>query len=81
MDTKILILLFFLIKASKITIEHDFTLVKEHSRLDVRKYSFSQSAINVWNKLYTDCVHASSVNMFKNRLDNILYGRVAVKMV
>ena len=26
------------------------------------KYSFSQSTINVWNKLAADCAHASSVN-------------------
>ena len=28
--------------------------------------------INVWNKLSTDCVHASSVNMFKNKIDKYL---------
>ena len=38
-------------------------------RLDVRKYSFSQRTINVWNKLSIDCVHATSVNMFRNRID------------
>ena len=27
---------------------------------------------NVWNKLSTDCVHASSVNMFKNKIDKYL---------
>ena len=48
------------------------TLVKKQSRLDVRKYSFSQRTINVWNKLSTDCVHASSVNMFKNKIDKYL---------
>ena len=37
-------------------------LVKKQSRLDVRKFSFSQRTINVWNNLSTDCVHASSVN-------------------
>ena len=52
---------FFEIKESKITRGHDFTLVKKHSRLDVRKFSFSQRTINVWNKLSTECVHASSV--------------------
>ena len=57
------ILIFFLeIKESKVTRGHNYTLVKEQSRLDVRKYSFSQRTINVWNKLSTDCVHASSVN-------------------
>ena len=51
------------IVASKITRGHNFMLVKEQSRLDVRKLSFSQRTINVWNNLSTDCVHASSVNI------------------
>ena len=62
MVMKILILIFFFeIKESKITRGHNYTLVKKQSRLDVRKYSFSQRTINVWNNLSTDCVHASSV--------------------
>ena len=63
--------IFFLkleIKVSKITRRHNFTLVKKHSRFDVRKFSFSQRTINVWNNLSEECVHASSVNMFKNRI-------------
>ena len=65
---EILILIFFFdIKESKITRGHNYTLVKKQSRLDVRKYSFSQRIINVWNNLSTDCVRASSVNMFKNK--------------
>ena len=48
---------------------HKAALVKEQYRLDMRKYSFSQRVINEWNKLPNDCVNASSVNMFKNRID------------
>ena len=51
---------------------HNYKLVKKQSRLDVRKYSFSQRTINVWNNLSTDCVHASSVNMFKSKIDKYL---------
>ena len=72
MVMKILILIFFFeIKESKITRGHNYKLVKKQSRLDVRKYSFSQRTINVWNNLSTDYVHASSVNniMFKNKID------------
>ena len=71
---KILILIFFLeIKESKINRGHNFTLVKKQSRLDVRKFSFSQRTINVWNKLSAECVHASIVNiMFMNRIDKYL---------
>ena len=40
----------------------------------MRKYSFSQRVLNEWNKLPNDCVNinASSVNMFKNRIDRYL---------
>ena len=64
--------IFLEIKESKINRGYNYTLVKKQSRLDVRKYSFSQRTINVWNKLSTDCVHASSVNMFKNKIDKYL---------
>ena len=63
--------IFFEIKKKK-TRGHNFALVKKQSRLDVRKYSFSQRTINVWNKLSTDCVLATSVNVFKNRIDKCL---------
>ena len=64
--------IFFKIKTGKITRGHDFTLVKGQNRLDFRKYSFSQRTVNEWNKLSADCVHSSSVNMFKNIIDNYL---------
>ena len=48
---------------------HKAALVKEQRRLEMRKYSFSQRVIKEWNKLPNDCVNASSVNMFKNRID------------
>ena len=51
---------------------HKAALVKEQCRLDMRKYSFSERVINEWNKLPYDCVNASSVNMFKNRIDRYL---------
>ena len=64
--------IFFGIKESKVARGHSFTLVKKQSRLDVRKFSFSQRTINVWNKLSAECVHASSVNIFKNRIDKYI---------
>ena len=38
---------FFEIEESKLTRGHNFTLVKNESRLNVRQFSFSQRAINV----------------------------------
>ena len=49
--------------------------MKGQSWLDFRKYSFSPEYLNEWNKLPAGCVHSSSVNMFKNRIDNYL-GRI-----
>ena len=51
---------------------NDVKLVKDQCRLDIKKYSFSQRAINEWNKLSTYCVNASSMNMFKNKVDTYL---------
>ena len=73
MVMKILILIFFSkLKKVNITRGHNFTLVKKQSRLDVRKFSFTQRTINVWNKLSTECVRASGVNVVKNRIDKYL---------
>ena len=46
--------------------------MKDQCILDIRKYSFSHRSINEWNKLSTDYVNASSVNMFKNKVDTYL---------
>ena len=54
------------------TRRHEVTLVKDQCRLDLRKYSFSQRTINEWNTLSTDCVTASSVNMFKNKVNTYM---------
>ena len=64
--------MFFLLKKDSRTIGYDVKLVKDQYRLDTRKHSFSQRTINEWNKLSTDCVTASSVNMFKNKVDTYL---------
>ena len=61
--------MFFKLKEGSKTRGHKAALVKEQCRLDTRKYSFSHRVINEWNKLPNDCVSASSVNMFKNRIE------------
>ena len=61
--------MFFSLKKDSRTRGHEVKLIKDQCRLDIRKHSFSQRTINEWNKLSTDCVTASSVNMFKNKVD------------
>ena len=64
--------MFFSLKKDSRTRGHEVKLVKDQCRLDIRKHSFSQRTINEWNTLSTDCVTASSVNMFKNKVDTYL---------
>ena len=61
--------MFFSLKNDSRNGGHEVTLVKDQCRLDIRKYFFSQRTINEWNKLSMDCITASSVNMFKNKVD------------
>ena len=64
--------MFFSIKKDNRTRGHDETVVKDECRLDIKKYSFPHRIINEWKKLSTHCVTASSVNMFKNKVDTYL---------
>ena len=61
----------FLVTDKSVLIQGLF-LVKDQCRLDIRKYSFSQRTTNEWNKLSTDCVNASSGNMFRNKIYKFL---------
>jgi len=57
---------------------HDRKLVKTRSRLDTRKFFFSQRVVNSWNSLPASVVQATSVNMFKNSYDRYLAGGMDV---
>ena len=61
--------MFFSVKEVRRTRVHGVTLAKKQCRLDIRKYSFSQRTFNEWNRLSADTVGASSVNIFKNKID------------
>ena len=64
--------MFFKLKEGSRTRGKKAALVKAQCRLDMIKYSFSQRVTNEWNKLPNDCVNASSVNMFKIKIDRYL---------
>ena len=61
--------IFFSVKEERRTRGHVVTLAKKQYRLVIRKFSFSQRTVREWNRLSADCVGASSVNIFKNKID------------
>ena len=61
--------IFLTAKEERRTRGHGFTLAKKQCRVDIKKFSFSQRTVNEWNILSADCVGASSVNIFKNKID------------
>ena len=59
----------FTVKEERRTRGHGDTLAKKQCRLDIRTFSFSQRIVNEWKRLSAECVGASSVNIFKNKID------------
>jgi len=48
---------------------HEYKLKKRHCHTQLRANFFSYRVVNLWNRLPEDVISASSVNMFKLRLD------------
>ena len=66
---------FFTLDSNSRTRGNKYKLVKSRSRLDIRKYFFSQRVVNSWNKLPDSVVDAVSVDSFKNRYDSYIKSR------
>ena len=47
---------------------HYMRLVKNHVRLNTRKYFFSQRVISLWNFLHSVIVNSEAVNEFEHRI-------------
>ena len=60
---------FFNLSHNNYTRGHGLKLRKDFSRLDIRKYFFSQRVVDEWNNLPESLVYANSVNIFKNGID------------
>jgi len=48
-----------------------YSLYKHHNRLNVRKFFFTHKVFSAWNSLPSFIVDASSVNLFKRKLDDM----------
>ena len=67
--------MYFKNKTDNTTRGHSWALAKERCELDIRKYALSQRTINQWNRLTRDCVNATCVNMFNNKIDILYFKR------
>jgi ribonucleases P/MRP protein subunit RPP40 len=59
--------LFFTLDTNSRTRGHRYKLVKNRSRLEIRRNFFSQRVVGQWNRLPSAVVEADTINMFKNR--------------
>ena len=62
---------FFKVQCAK-TRGHSMKLYKERVNRDVLKYSFGNRVIGQWNNLPEEVINATSINMFKSRLNKYL---------
>ena len=46
-------------------------LMKYHCTKDIRKHSFTQRIVQIWNSLPNHIIEAQTINQFKNRLDKL----------
>jgi len=57
---------------NKVTRKNDYRLFKNRSHYDLRKFSFTNRIVNIWNSLPNAVVDVNSVEVF--RLDSITFG-------
>ena len=60
---------FFKLRESQ-TRGHSLKIFKEHSRLNIRKYFFTQRVVNDWNKLPIEAINARNIEQFKKIIHN-----------
>ena len=51
---------------------HSSKLFKKRSRLDIRKYAFSNRTVVRWNSLTQGCINCTTINAFKCHIQKFL---------
>ena len=63
---------FFEMETNDRTRGHSLKIHKKRSRLNIRKFTFSQRIVEDWNNLTEETVNAPSLNSFKRHLGKLL---------
>jgi len=50
---------------------HNLKLYRLQCNLNMRKYSFAYRVTDIWNSLLTDNVIATSISVFKQKLESV----------
>ena len=61
---------FFTMTTDSHTRGHKFKIQKQRSRLNIRKYFFTNRIVDSWNSLPECIIEVETVDAFKNRLEN-----------
>jgi len=56
---------FFVLKVDSVTRGHNYKLLKQHHRLNVRKHFFAERMVSVWNNLKCDIINFDNLQNFK----------------
>ena len=67
---------FFAVRQGSRTRGHKFKIEKQRSRLNIRKYFFTNRIVDNWNALPDLVVESDSVETFKMRLDNYKFDKL-----
>ena len=54
---------------------HSLKIFKARCRTNIRKYSFSQRVVSVWNSLLPNVINVQNVNSFKHELNKFWYNK------
>ena len=67
-----------MVEDDSITRRHSKKAHKQYTRLDTRKYFYSQRVITPWNKLSQKTVIAESVNAFEEQSGRFIWDKLEI---
>ena len=67
-----------MVEDDSITRRHSKKVHKQYTRLDTRKYFYSQRVIKPWNKLSQKTVIAESVNAFEEQSGRFIWDKLEI---